>query len=41
MMMPRRTVTEEEGIREFMVVLRRALLMIVRWIERRYDLSSD
>jgi len=27
-------------LREFFVVVRRALLMIVRWIERRYELSS-
>ena len=26
--------------REFMIVLRRALLMIVRWIERHYELTD-
>lgn len=29
-----------DDLREFMVVLRRALLMIVRWIERKYKLSD-
>ena len=27
-------------MREFMLVLRQALLMVVRWIEKRYNLSS-
>ena len=27
--------------REFMIIVRRALLLIVRWIEKRYDLSSS
>ncbi len=26
---------------EFMKVLRRALLMIVRWIERRYEIGNS
>jgi hypothetical protein len=25
-----------EDLREFMLILRRALLMLVRWIERKY-----
>ena len=28
----------DDELREFMLVLRQALLMIVRWIEKRYDL---
>ncbi len=27
-------------VREFLLVLRRALLIVVRWIERRYGLSE-
>jgi hypothetical protein len=32
--------TTGEDTRDFMTVLRRALLMVVRWIERRYDLKD-
>jgi len=28
-----------DDLREFMLVLRQALLMVVRWIERRYGLA--
>ena len=28
-----------DELKEFLLVLRRALLMIVHWISRRYDLS--
>jgi hypothetical protein len=28
--------TDEEALREFLLVLRNALLMVVRYIERRY-----
>jgi len=28
-----------DDLREFMLVLRRALLMIVRWIEQRYEIA--
>jgi len=31
---------DSNDLREFMLVLRRALLMIVRWIERRYELAT-
>ncbi len=31
---------KDDELREFMIVLRRALLMIIRWIERRYDLAA-
>lgn len=31
--------TPPDELREFMLVLRQALLMIVAWIERRYHLS--
>jgi len=34
-----RTMRPEDDLREFMMILRRALLMVVRWIERRYDLN--
>jgi len=30
-------VKEEAELREFMLMVRRALLMVVRWIERRYN----
>jgi len=33
------TVVPDDGLREFFIVLRRALLMIVRWIEKRYPES--
>lgn len=33
---PQPTIHDEQ--REFMLVLRQALLMIVRWIEKRYHL---
>jgi hypothetical protein len=29
---------EPDGLREFLLVLRRALLLVVDYIERRYDL---
>jgi len=32
---------EHDDLREFMKVLRRALVMIVRYIERRYSLSDE
>jgi hypothetical protein len=31
----------EEDLREFMLVLRQALLMIVRWIEKRYHMEPS
>lgn len=31
----------DDDLREFMLVLRRALQMIVRWIEKKYDLRSS
>lgn len=30
---------KRDDLREFMLVLRQALLMIVRWIEHKYDLK--
>jgi hypothetical protein len=32
---------DNDELREFMLVLRRALVMIVRWIERRYKLTAE
>jgi hypothetical protein len=29
-----------DDLREFLLVVRQALLMIVRWIEKRYNLSK-
>jgi hypothetical protein len=29
-----------EELKEFCMVLRRALLMVIRWIESRYDLAA-
>jgi hypothetical protein len=31
--------TERDDLRDFLVVLRQALLMIVAWIEKRYSLK--
>lgn len=31
---------QSDELREFMVILRRALLLIVRYIEKRYNLAS-
>jgi len=28
-----------DDLREFLLILRRALLMIVRWIEQRYEIG--
>ncbi len=33
------TTTQPDEMREFMLVLRQALLMVVAWIERRYRLE--
>ncbi len=33
--------TKDDDIREFMLVLRRALLMVVRFIERKYGIISE
>lgn len=32
---------EQDELRQFMMVLRRALLMVVRYIERRYGCVGD
>lgn len=32
---------ERDDLREFMLVLRRALLMIVAWIEQKYGLKDN
>jgi hypothetical protein len=32
--------TRDDELREFMLILRQALLMIVRWIEKRYGLEG-
>ena len=34
-----RNMQASDDLREFMLVLRRALLMIVRWIEQRYEIA--
>ena len=34
-------VVDNDALREFLLVVRQALLMIVRWIERRYHLKSE
>jgi len=31
----------DDDLREFMLVVRRALLMIVRWIEKHYAIIAD
>lgn len=36
----RQTKMDNDELREFMIILRRAMLMIVRWIERKYQLSD-
>lgn len=33
--------TDENGLREFLLVLRRALLMIVQWINKRYHVGDE
>lgn len=30
---------ENDDLKEFMLILRRALMMIVRWIERKYQVG--
>lgn len=42
-MMPevRNGATVDDGQREFLLVVRQALLMIVCWIERRYGLTRS
>lgn len=32
--------TNDDSMREFLTVLRRALLMVCRWIESRYGLAK-
>jgi hypothetical protein len=32
---------DNDELREFMLILRRALVMIVRWIERRYKPTAE
>jgi len=32
---------DSDTLREFLLVLRRALLMVIRWIERRYQVEED
>lgn len=34
------TETQSDDLRDFLLVVRRALLMLVRWIERRYDVHE-
>jgi len=31
----------DQELREFMLILRRALLLIVRWIEKKYHLTTQ
>jgi hypothetical protein len=33
--------TEGEDLREFMLIVRRALLMIIAWIDKRYLLDKS
>lgn len=33
--------SEQDELREFLLVLRRALLMVVSWIEKRYPPTSN
>jgi hypothetical protein len=33
--------SQSDDLREFLLILRRALLMITAWIERRYDLERE
>lgn len=37
--MLRSSTMNNDELREFMIILRRAMLMIVHWIERKYQLS--
>lgn len=37
-MEPKPVVREDDGLKEFLLVLRRACLLIVDFVERRYDL---
>jgi hypothetical protein len=30
-----------DELKEFLMVLRRALLLVVRWIEKRYDVTNQ
>jgi len=32
---------EKDDLKEFFVILRQALLMVVRWIEKRYGLQPS
>lgn len=31
---------QSDDLRDFLLVVRRAMLMVVRWIEKRYDLHD-
>lgn len=31
----------EDDLREFMIIVRRALLLVVKWIEKKYNLQSE
>lgn len=33
--------TSTDDLREFLLLLRRALLMVVRWIEKRYGVTDN
>ena len=33
--------TQEDTMREFLIVVRRALLVVVRWIENKYHLERS
>jgi len=32
--------TDDDTMRDFLLVLRQALLMVVRWIEKRYEIKT-
>ena len=33
--------TQHDDLRDFLLILRRALLMVVRWIERTYEVNDN
>jgi len=33
--------TGSDDLREFLIVLRRALLLVCHWIAKKYDISED
>jgi len=33
--------TQRDELRDFLIILRRALLMVVRWIEKTYEVNDN